>query len=223
MLIIAHRGACADAPENTLAAFDLAEEHGAQGLEFDVRLAACRTPVIIHDDTLARTHGIAERVDAMDADALEALGVPLLATVLWRYAERLRLFVEAKTSQAAIAAAVQMELMRASGIPEENLVLIAFDHAGLAAAKAEFPATTVGASYDTPPDPLASRALPCAPDWLAVRADCISARTVMEAMQAGLQLVAWTVNDRDEARRLHLLGVDALMTDAPNKARGWLV
>lgn len=222
MQLIAHRGASCDAPENTLEAFDRAEKQGADGMEFDVRLAACGTPVIIHDATLTRTHGIEARVAEMEADTLEALGVPLLATVLWRYAERMRQFIEAKTPDSALAAAVQMELLREGGIPEENLVLIAFDHAGLAAAKAEFPAIVTGASYDTPPDPLASRALRCAPGWLAVRSDCISARTVMEAMQAGLQLVAWTVNTREEARRLHLLGVDALMTDMPQQARGWL-
>lgn len=222
MRIIAHRGANALAPENTLKAFDLAEEHGAEGLEFDVRLAACGTPVVIHDATLARTHGMEKSVEAMGAEALEALGVPALATVLWRYAERLSLFVEAKTPEAALAAAVQMELLRESGVPEENLILIAFDHAGLASAKAEFPATIIGASYNASPDASAARALPCAPTWLAIRSDCISARTVTEAMQANLQLVAWTVNAREEARRLHLLGVDALMTDTPDKAQEWL-
>lgn len=52
MLIIAHRGASAEAPENTIEAFDLAYAEGADGLEFDVHLAACGTPVVIHDETL---------------------------------------------------------------------------------------------------------------------------------------------------------------------------
>lgn len=55
LLIIAHRGASAHAPENTLAAFRLAFEHGADGLEFDVRLARDGVPVCIHDATLTRT------------------------------------------------------------------------------------------------------------------------------------------------------------------------
>jgi len=119
MEIIAHRGASSagekNSMENTLAAFDAAHQRGADGLEFDVRLAACGTPVIIHDETLTRTLGIPTRVDALEATELEALGVPLLATVLWRYAGEMRLFIEAKTREAAIASAVQMELLRKSG------------------------------------------------------------------------------------------------------------
>lgn len=53
--IIAHRGASALAPENTLAAFALALESGADGVELDVRLARDGIPVVIHDATLRRT------------------------------------------------------------------------------------------------------------------------------------------------------------------------
>src|SRR5215207_8265710 len=54
-LIIGHRGASALAPENTLVAFERALADGADGVEFDVRLARDRTPVVIHDATLRRT------------------------------------------------------------------------------------------------------------------------------------------------------------------------
>jgi glycerophosphoryl diester phosphodiesterase len=54
-LIIGHRGASADAPENTLAAFTRAFRDGADGIEFDVRLARDGVPVVIHDATLQRT------------------------------------------------------------------------------------------------------------------------------------------------------------------------
>ena len=54
-LIIGHRGASALAPENTLVAFQRALDDGAEGVEFDVRLARDRVPVVIHDATLRRT------------------------------------------------------------------------------------------------------------------------------------------------------------------------
>jgi len=54
-LIIGHRGASAIAPENTIAAFTRALQDGAEGLEFDVRLASDGVPVVIHDATLQRT------------------------------------------------------------------------------------------------------------------------------------------------------------------------
>lgn len=53
--VIAHRGASGDAPENTMAAFTRAAQLGMRWVEFDVMLAACGTPVIIHDETLDRT------------------------------------------------------------------------------------------------------------------------------------------------------------------------
>jgi glycerophosphoryl diester phosphodiesterase len=54
-LIIGHRGASALAPENTLAAFERAMRDGADGIEFDVRLARDAVPVVIHDAGLRRT------------------------------------------------------------------------------------------------------------------------------------------------------------------------
>src|SRR5437764_1199743 len=54
-LIIGHRGAAAVAPENTLVSFERALRDGADGIEFDVRLASDNVPVVIHDPTLKRT------------------------------------------------------------------------------------------------------------------------------------------------------------------------
>ena len=75
MLIIAHRGASAEAPENTLAAFRRAIELGANGVEFDVRLAADGVPVVIHDATLKRTASIDRRVADMTSTELARLDV----------------------------------------------------------------------------------------------------------------------------------------------------
>src|SRR5207244_7475867 len=61
-LIIAHRGASACAPENTIAAFRAAIDAGADGVEFDVQLARDGVPVVIHDFDLKRTGRRGERV-----------------------------------------------------------------------------------------------------------------------------------------------------------------
>jgi len=75
VLIIAHRGASAEAPENTLVAFRRAIELGADGVEFDVRLAADGVPVVIHDATLKRTAGIDRRVADITSAELARLDV----------------------------------------------------------------------------------------------------------------------------------------------------
>src|SRR5688572_21349320 len=72
-LIIAHRGASAVAPENTLSAFKKAIDAGADGVEFDVRLSKDGVPVIIHDNNILRTTGVDQRVADLTAEQLSRL------------------------------------------------------------------------------------------------------------------------------------------------------
>lgn len=69
-LIIAHRGASAYAPENTLAAFQAAIDAGSDGVEFDVQLSRDGVPVVIHDETLKRTCGLDKNVADLTASEL---------------------------------------------------------------------------------------------------------------------------------------------------------
>ena len=70
-LIIGHRGASAVAPENTMAAFREAIATGSDGIEFDVRLSRDGVPVIIHDNNLRRTSGLAHRIADLTWSELE--------------------------------------------------------------------------------------------------------------------------------------------------------
>jgi len=91
-IILAHRGACRSAPENTLAAFRLAFELGADGVELDVRLSADGDAVVHHDADLRRTAGRAERIAELRASdlatvvvrgvATETTGIPTLESAL---------------------------------------------------------------------------------------------------------------------------------------------
>lgn len=74
-LIIAHRGASAHAPENTLSAFQMAIDAGADGGELDVRLSKDGIPVVVHDRNLKRLAGRIEAVSDMTADALSHVDV----------------------------------------------------------------------------------------------------------------------------------------------------
>ena len=73
-LIVAHRGTSARAPENTLAAFQMAMD-GAEGIEFDVHLAKDGVPVVIHDNDLRRTGLRAERVADLTSVELAKIDV----------------------------------------------------------------------------------------------------------------------------------------------------
>src|SRR5690242_19186833 len=72
-LVFAHRGASAYAPENTLAAFELARRQGAPAIEFDAKLSSDGRVVIIHDQTLERTTDGAGRVRDLSLAALREL------------------------------------------------------------------------------------------------------------------------------------------------------
>jgi glycerophosphoryl diester phosphodiesterase len=108
-LIIAHRGASACAPENTLAAFNLAFEMGADGIELDVTLTKDRIPIVIHDDTVDRTTDGRGAVKEMTLDQTKRLDasnkfkkyrgekIPTLAEVLEAVGERGIVNIELKT------------------------------------------------------------------------------------------------------------------------------
>lgn len=128
-LVVAHRGASADGPENTLAAFELARRQGTDGIEFDVRLAADGVPVVIHDETLRRTASLDRAVTSLTSAELARLdagswfnrrhsarsrpefadeGVPTLARVLDLFGPRFRvLHVELKCPPAGHGALVE--------------------------------------------------------------------------------------------------------------------
>ena len=171
-LVIGHRGASARAPENTLAAFDLALDEGADGLEFDVRLARDGVPVVMHDATLPRTALRDGAVETLDSAELAALGagtwfnrrnpslaqesftrecIPTLADVFERFGRRARvLYVEMKceepSSSAPLARAV-VELTRAHGLAE-RVVVKSFAHALVRESKRLAPEIRAAALFD---------------------------------------------------------------------------
>jgi glycerophosphoryl diester phosphodiesterase len=74
-LIIAHRGASAHAPENTLAAFQIAIDAGADGVELDVRLSKDGVPIVVHDRNLKRLAGRADLVAELTCDELAQVDI----------------------------------------------------------------------------------------------------------------------------------------------------
>ena len=147
LFLYAHRGASAEAPENTLAAFRRALEVGADGIELDVHLSADGVPVVIHDDTLERTTdgsgpvaaqsraGLA-RLDAGAWFAPEFSGeeLPTLQATLLLLAGRLRLNLEVKAARAGMAV---FDLLR--HFPQADAVISSFDYGLLARLRRSAP------------------------------------------------------------------------------------
>ena len=198
-LRLAHRGDWRRAPENTIGAFLAAlDVPGCDGLEFDVRAAAGGVPVVIHDETLDRVHGVAGRVASLTPDELAAHGVPTLEEVLAAVPRRAFLDVELKgdPGRAAFEA-----LVAGRGPGLERVGRLAPSWPRWLNTRDLEPATIESAV-----------ALECrgiAAQWRA-----IDPRSAGRVREAGLDLAAWTVRRRPTYARLERLGVIAICAEA---------
>jgi glycerophosphoryl diester phosphodiesterase len=131
-LVVAHRGASAQAPENTLEAFRLGIEQGADALELDVRLSADGIAVVIHDPTIDRTTNGTGAVAGLSLEELQrsdaggGARIPTLRAVLESFPSiPILLEVKAPEAQGAVAA----EIDRAGA--RERVVIASFQHRAL--------------------------------------------------------------------------------------------
>jgi glycerophosphoryl diester phosphodiesterase len=228
--VIGHRGASALAPENTLAAFRLAGELGAGFIEADMRATRDGAVVALHDAAVDRTtsgRGLLARFALDELRELDAGSrfsprfagerVPTLEEILdWSLRARLGLFLEIKDEPAGgFLEALVAGLDRAEG--RESAVVISFDPEALRAIRRLEPRAATGLLFDAAlPDPVGSAAKAGAATLLP-RHDLADAGVVERAHRAGLAVVAWTVNESAETRRLAALGVDGIMTDRPDR------
>ena len=131
-LVVAHRGASAQAPENTLEAFRLGIEQGADALELDVRLSADGIAVVIHDPTIDRTTNGTGAVAGLSLEELQrsdaggGARIPTLRAVLESFPS-IPILLEVKAPEAQ--GAVATEIDRAGA--RERVVIASFQHRAL--------------------------------------------------------------------------------------------
>jgi glycerophosphoryl diester phosphodiesterase len=218
-LILGHRGASAEAPENTLKAFRLARAQGADGVELDVQRSADGVPVVIHDETLERTTRGAGRVSAHPWGALARLDAG--------EGERIPSLEQAAIWAAEAGAWLNVEL-KAAGV--EAAVLAVLERAGILPR-------TILSSFDPEVVRQVGRLAPAARRFLlrerwdaatmeAVRESgaggvCLensatSSPALDELRAARLPVIVWTVDDPARARMLLRAGVAGLITNVPS-------
>jgi glycerophosphoryl diester phosphodiesterase len=232
-LNVAHRGASALAPENTMAAFDKALELGADALELDLQLSRDGELVVIHDDTLDRTtdgHGPVyerslEELKRLDAgrwfgECFVGQRIPALAEVLDRFAGKVPLALEIKAGSTffpGIEEKVVSVLRRHSAI--EHSAVASFDHYALRRVKEVEPALRTAALLVGRPVSISAIAGPGKADAMALEASLVTRTEVEACRAAGLQLVVWVVNEPVQMRHFIDLGVDGIITDRPDLLR----
>jgi glycerophosphoryl diester phosphodiesterase len=212
-LIIGHRGASAVAPENSMAAFEAAIAAGADGIEFDVRLSRDSVPVIIHDDTLQRTHGLRRRVVDLTAEELRSVGVPSLRDLFELMSQNdLILCLEIKGSSPELAERC-CGLVREFSF-EERVIVECFDLKVIEKIRTLKTAALFEPRIYTD-QIVIDRSMKVGASVLALHYRLARPSLVEKAKLAGLRVVVWTVDDPAWVTRAQSMGVEAVITNDP--------
>ena len=235
--IIAHRGASLYAPENTLAAFHLAWQQGAEGIECDVHQTKDGSIVCIHDSDTSRVSQesliVAEtnlndlkRIDigSWKGENWKGEPVPTLDEVLQSVPEGKQIYIEIKTDKSILEAFYQI-LDRAL-CATEQISVIAFDAEVIGQLKIDRPQLKAYWLTDFKDDETGEWGpdLNQISDTLkALKADGLGAQNheavdqtfVDTLLQNDFDLNVWTIDDLDEARRYRDLGVTSISTNDP--------
>lgn len=225
--IIAHRGSSYIAPENTMAAFNLAWEQGSHGVELDVYLTVDKRIVCLHDSNLKRTTGVDKNVELCTWDEIKELDagswkgsqwsgepIPLLEDAIASIPYGRRLFIELK-SDSSIVPYLQ-PLIENSG-KRERIVVITFNYGAAVVvreAMPDIPVMWLVSSLDYLN--LINQAVAAGFVGLDASYASVTRSYVTAARGAGLEVYAWTINNAAIARALVGLGVTGITTDRPD-------
>ena len=244
-LIIAHRGASSNAPENTMASFRAAAESGADGIEFDVRVAADGVPVVIHDATLKRTAGRNVRVGELTSAELAKIDVgswfntgrpkhanaafvketvPTLPAVLALLADsRGLVYIELKCGLRSVGPLVDAvaNLLRDSPLVA-RVIIKSFRLAALSEMRHCLPTVQTAALFEPSVLNILRRrryiievAREFGAQQLSLHRSLITPKLARLARDAGMPLTVWTVDAPKWITRCQRLGITALITNDP--------
>ncbi|MEE8440127.1 MAG: glycerophosphodiester phosphodiesterase family protein [Spirochaetia bacterium] len=228
------------APENTLAAFELIARDGVSGIELDIHQCATGELVVIHDDTLTRTAGVALKIREAGLDAIREheVGswfgprftgekVPTLTEVFELLGRRVVYDIEIKPygkywgPPAPGGTETTLDaLIRHHGLADRCIVS-SFDPFVLrrfARLATEIPAALIYTNTSNVPITVrhGRGRLFCRPDILKPYHADVTERFVRRRKARGRQVIPWTVGEPDEARRLSAAGVDGLISNVPD-------
>ncbi len=238
-VIFGHRGACAFAPENTLASFLLAVEHKADAVELDAKLSKDGQVVVIHDQTVDRTTDGTGKVNELKLADLKALDagskfnskfpgerIPTLAEVFESVGRTLLVNVELtnyaspdddlieKVTRVILDQKMQTRVLFSSFLPK-NLVL----------ARKILPDVPVALLCLPGLGGIFSRSFlyqKISPEIVHPFLSDVKTAFIKRQHEKGRRVHVWTVNAEPDLQRMFALGVDGVFTDDPRKAHSLL-
>jgi len=228
--LIAHRGASAVAPENTLAAFKKAKLLGASMVEFDVMLTADNIPVVIHDENIKRTTNGRGLVNSFSFEELKQLDagrwfsrkfqgetIPCLKEVLEMLdAYDLKANVEIKPIKGAESDTVMMVMSYINQYwPDENdaLLISSFNYEVLERVRSFSPEQPIGFLMDKWDDNWRKKITKLNCVSINLNHRCITQARIDELKTEDIKILSYTVNKEKKAKKLLSMGVDAVFSD----------
>jgi glycerophosphoryl diester phosphodiesterase len=239
-LIVSHRGAKKEAPENTASAFDRALTYPIDGIELDVQITKDNAPIIHHDKTLQKISGEKKIILDYTYKQLESLDfgiwfspdfkgekVLTLQETLDAYFQKTRLFVEIKSHGWDIPPDTTKEktgtvidfLRRARDAAESrDVYVLTFDRAVLELALEMEPSFKYILNISKPAHLEDSDMVKFSDAWgVCTNVEKLTQDFADTVHNSGFKLLTYTCNDQEQADRAMKFGVDVLMTDDP----GW--
>lgn len=231
--VIAHRGASASAPENTLTAIQLAADHGARWIEIDVNISRDGVPVLFHDDGLSRCSDGDGLVIEHSLQSLKSLDCGTWFSAQFT-GERIATFDECLDLAIECNLGINLEIKPCSGwdlpttdaiaelinrrteLPE--IVVSSFSHVAMVRAATRLPQLSRSCLYLVAP-----------PDWQKLSTEIsasnihlhanslLTAEQVQSYKAEGLRVYCYTVNTAEEAEALYKLGVDGVFSNYPKE------
>jgi glycerophosphoryl diester phosphodiesterase len=230
-IIIAHRGDKTHAPENTLAAFKLAGENGADAVEFDVKLTADGRVIVLHDQTVNRTtngNGKISQLSFAEVRALDAgvwfsekftdERIPTLDEALETVGKQLYINIELTNYATPFDGLVHkvVDLVKKHGL-QNRLLFSSFFARNLKMTRSLLPQVPCGLLCMRGKLGSWGRTFTWRGNYFAMHpyVTDVDSGLVLRVQATGKRVHVWTVNPEEDLKRMIGLGVDAIITDDP--------
>ncbi|MGM9950039.1 MAG: glycerophosphodiester phosphodiesterase [Lysinibacillus sp.] len=232
---VAHRGATAYAPENTIAGFDLAVEMKADYIEIDLQRSKDGELVIIHDTTVDRTTDGTGKVGDLPLEQLRSLDagswkgaqfageqIPTLEEILDRYHGKIGILIELKAPELypgieeQVAAALKDRNLDKP--QNEKIIIQSFNFESMKKMDQLLPKVPIGVLTSKRADTTLAALHEFAQyaDWFNPNYGIVTEELVNHVHALDMQIGSWTVRSQEAADFLFDMGVDAIITDYPD-------
>ena len=235
-MIVAHRGASHEAPENTMPAFKLAWEQDADAIEGDFRLTKDGHIVCIHDantkrvsnmDVVVQTSTLAELravdVSLLHGEAFKDVTIPTIAEVFSTIPDEKIIYIEIKCGAEIIPPL--LEAIKKSGLKDEQIIFICFNAQVLHELKVKTPqykSYWLCSFYKTEEGEITPPLETVLETLASIKADGIDSNVAIpesfvEAIKtSGYEWHVWTVDDLEVAKRIQTWGADSITSNKPS-------